>query len=119
MKVKRDVATMKRFMALDDGDDMVVDDTPPNSTGDNHPPSQPPLINIPPPSHLRTHSPPPNSPPQSDAAKKGGKPKVELLMQIVVAEIPNIDAATDQPILDTGDQSETNNYEGFLDLGFI
>ena len=39
-KVERDVADIKRFMALfdDDVNDMVIDDTPPNSPGDNPPP---------------------------------------------------------------------------------
>lgn len=34
--------------------------------------------------------------------------------------IPDVDATNgDQPILHIGDQSETDEYEGFLDLGFM
>ncbi|CAI9290108.1 unnamed protein product [Lactuca saligna] len=45
--------------------------------------------------------------------------KADTLEPIVVANIPDVDAATNQPIPDTGDQSETDDYEGFLDLGFM
>ncbi|CAI9300709.1 unnamed protein product [Lactuca saligna] len=62
-KVERDVATMKRLMALDDDDDddddMIFDDTPPSSPG-NNPPSPPSLsINLPPPSNSPPKPPPP------------------------------------------------------------
>ncbi|CAI9289824.1 unnamed protein product [Lactuca saligna] len=146
-KVERDVATMKRLTNLDNGDDdMVFDNTPPNSLGDNPPPPPPPSTNLPPPSHPppRTHSPPPNSPPQSDAAKNAennqGDPQ-SMKMQVVIVPTPSqlemigkveaeneieklivatdVDATTNQPIPDTGDQLETGGYEGFLDLGFM
>ncbi|CAI9267623.1 unnamed protein product [Lactuca saligna] len=39
--------------------------------------------------------------------------------QIIVADIPDADATTDQPIPDIGDQSITDDYEGFLLLGFM
>ena len=39
--------------------------------------------------------------------------------QNVVIDIPDVDATTDQPTPDTDDQSETNEYKGFLDLGFM
>ena len=63
--VERDMATIKRLMALGDDDNVVVDDTPPNSLGDNPPPPPPPLTNLLPPSHPppETPSPPLNSPP--------------------------------------------------------
>ncbi|CAI9262343.1 unnamed protein product [Lactuca saligna] len=40
--------------------------------------------------------------------------KADPLEPIVI-----VDATTDQPILDIGDQSKTDECEGFLDLGFI
>lgn len=73
-KVEKDMATMKRCMALGYDDDMVFDDTLLRSPGDQPPPPQPPSTNIPPSSYppLSTPPPPPrNSPPQSDVAKKG------------------------------------------------
>ncbi|CAI9274151.1 unnamed protein product [Lactuca saligna] len=64
-KAKKDVADMKRLIALVDidVDDMVADDTPSNSPGDNPLTPPPPSINLPPPSHPPPHipSPPPNS----------------------------------------------------------
>ena len=46
--------------------------------------------------------------------------RVELdLQKEVFSNIPYVDTTTNQPIPDTGDQSETNAYEGFLDLGFM
>ncbi|KAL7583314.1 uncharacterized protein LOC111881298 [Lactuca sativa] len=97
-KVERDVAIMKRLMALDDDDDdMVVDDTPPNSPGNNPPLPPPPLTNLPPPSNPppKTPPPPPNSPPQSDAAKKG------RIVKGILNQCKYADAKTDQPIPDT------------------
>ncbi|KAL7604296.1 hypothetical protein Lser_V15G15164 [Lactuca serriola] len=114
---------------------------PPQST--NLPPP-PPSPSHPPP---RTPLPPPNSPLQSDIVKKGendqggpqpmqiqvmivptpsqpkmtGRVEVEAdpQKQIVVVEILDANATTDdQPILNIGDQLETDDYEGFLDLGF-
>ena len=38
---------------------------------------------------------------------------------ISFSNIPDTDATNDQPISDTGDQSETDDYEGFLDLGYM
>ncbi|CAI9299648.1 unnamed protein product [Lactuca saligna] len=120
-KVERDVTIMKRLMALGEDYDMVTDDTPPNSSGDNPYPPPPPSTNLPSPpppqSHplLKTPPSPPYSPPQYDAAKKG-----ENNQGIVIADILEIDATTDDhPIQDIGDQLETNDYEGFHDLGFM
>ncbi|CAI9290131.1 unnamed protein product [Lactuca saligna] len=49
-----------------------------------------------------------------------GRVEAELQKEIVIVDNLNTDATTDdQPILDTGDQSETIDYEGFLDLGFM
>ncbi|KAL7583869.1 hypothetical protein Lser_V15G42257 [Lactuca serriola] len=102
-KVERYVDTMKRLIALgdDDDDDMVVDDTPINSPGDNTPPPPPLSTNLPPLSHSPPRTPPPpfNHSLQSDAAKKG---------RIIKG-----------PILNTGEQSETSDYEGCLDLGLM
>ncbi|CAI9297955.1 unnamed protein product [Lactuca saligna] len=42
-----------------------------------------------------------------------------LALQISVANILDVDATTDQPIPYTGDQSKIDDYEGFLDLGFM
>ncbi|CAI9272199.1 unnamed protein product [Lactuca saligna] len=109
-----------RLMDLDD-DDMVVDDTPPNSPGDNPPPPPPPSTNLlpppPPPSHPPPRTPPSpfKSPPKSDAPKRG-----RIIKGIVVDGILDTDATTnDQPIPDTSDQLDTNDYEGFLDLDFM
>ncbi|CAI9260052.1 unnamed protein product [Lactuca saligna] len=48
-----------------------------------------------------------------------GEAGPDPLEPIVVADIPDANATIDQPISDTGDQFETNDYEGFLDLGFM
>ncbi|KAL7587603.1 hypothetical protein Lser_V15G38004 [Lactuca serriola] len=94
-EVERNVAIMKRLMALDDDDDIVVDNTPPNSPCDNPPPPPPPSTNPPLPSHPppRTPSPLPNSPPQSDAAKKGENyqegPQL-MQMQMVISSQPEM-----------------------------
>ncbi|CAI9303069.1 unnamed protein product [Lactuca saligna] len=100
------MATRKQLMALGDDDDVVVDDTPPNSPGDNPPPPPPPSTNLPPPppppSHppRRTPSPPPNSLPQYDAANRG------RIIKGILSQY-------------TSDQSKTDDYEGFLDVGFM
>ncbi|CAI9267957.1 unnamed protein product [Lactuca saligna] len=124
---------MKHFMAfIDDDDDMLVDDTPPNSLGDNSPPPPPPLSNLPPSLPPPSHCPPrtPSSLPYSpeyDVAKGGGglemsetgRAEADLQKEIVIANIPYVVTKIDQPIPDTGNQSETDDYKGFLDVGFM
>ena len=48
-----------------------------------------------------------------------GRVEANLQKEIVVADILDADTATYHPTIETGDQSDTNDYEGFLDLGFI
>ena len=136
---------MQKLMALGDDYDIVVDDSPPNYPCHNLPPPPSPSTNPLPPLHPppRTPSPPPNSPPKSDVAKKGenyqevpqpmqvviayqpemterGEAKVDPLKQVVVAYILDTDSTIDQPIpLETSHQTETSDYEGFMDLGFM
>ncbi|CAI9285228.1 unnamed protein product [Lactuca saligna] len=51
---------------------------------------------------------------------KLGKDEANSQKQIVVAAIPNANATNDnQTIPETHDQSDTNDYGRFLDLGFI
>ncbi|CAI9268606.1 unnamed protein product [Lactuca saligna] len=51
---------------------------------------------------------------------EAGRVKVDLQKEIVVADIPYDDATTDdQPIPDVSDQSKTDDYERFLDMGFM
>ena len=50
---------------------------------------------------------------------KSGEAEADPLEPIVVVDVPDVDAATNQPIPNAGDQSETDDYEGFLDLGFM
>ena len=46
--------------------------------------------------------------------------EADLQKEIVVVNILYADETIDdQPILDSGNQSETDEYEGFLDLGFM
>ncbi|CAI9274150.1 unnamed protein product [Lactuca saligna] len=48
---------------------------------------------------------------------KTARVETDLQKEIVEVDIPDTDTTTDQPILDTGHQLETGDYEGFLDLG--
>lgn len=62
-----------------------------------------------------------STPSQPEMVKLG---RVDNQKSVVISEqeknIPDADATIDdQPIPDVGDQSETNDYEGFLELGFM
>ena len=45
-----------------------------------------------------------------------GRVEVDLQKEILVVDIPDTDTTTDQPNPNVGDQSDSDDYEGFLDL---
>ncbi|CAI9289841.1 unnamed protein product [Lactuca saligna] len=106
---------------------------PPNSLGDNPPPPPPPSSNpaLPPSSSLRppplpsTNIPRPSiCPLQSNITKKGEKNQESLdhqMQMVVIAPTPSQPemSETGRPNLDFGDQSETDDYDGFLYIGFM
>lgn len=61
---------------------------------------------------------PPSLPKISELGRDDDQKEIVVVKK--ESHIPNTDATNnDQPILDVGDQSKTNEYEGFLNLGFM